>query len=546
MDNSTVKRHNIKIWTVATFFSLFVAYSLLWFGAATFMQKKIEDEIATVNQKTDGRVVVKCTSIEKSGYPLSVVLTLVNPKIEARYSTKADPLVIEMKGDLTATNSIFGQLEKLSTNSKTHLTIPGKVLNRPYNVVLDGNIVLQAGQDATVTSVLLQPLSGKKEGVHDFNLAISSLKGMLVAPNQKDQEFLSIEKAEVQYQTKDALQTLAIRGDCELDPRFLVHSENEKVTADKDVNMFINIFNNVMHGQYKGKTRYKLDVALKAPDIETIQKLAKSPLSLLTERIPQFSIDVKKFDSESAYGAYHHKGLFTLSEDEKKDVSLVFENDSSHKNSKEGYESCMAGIKQFKDQVMKLKSDNEYLVKVKDFFNSHFDEVQAIIPKFYQLNTILFSGKGSVRFNKASFGFSSHLADFGFTSDLYGILLNADVDNANSKLVYSMSINLTNYQALIRDMIEYLNHVITIYNACINKNAQQVHPLSKDTQEKILTYLGHLSDTPKDLKSDLKISVKGENNECKIGSLDLQTFIKDTTQLRTEIEKEVLPAAASK
>lgn len=533
-----------KSWVIACVVLLIVGYSAFWYYQAHLLKSFAEERRGEVERAPGQETTFTFDRIETSGYPFSIKLSFANPHVNCSLKSKDVACDLALDGTMTQVFSLFGQLKKMTTDGKLHIAVQGNDQKPIFDGVANGKITLQSKFTGYLWSAIRHPFSTHKSDFEDIDFLISNLQFAFSLQGKKVGD-LQIKDTEFLYQSQPDSQTINVTSDFVLDTSasspFALSGFRNTDTASAFAPFFA-IFEQVVEKQKGEKTNCSVDLKIELPSMEVFQKMTKAPLTLLFSTFPTFSINLKKLNFSSLYGSSEHSGYFTISEDSSKQVSIKFANDLKIKYTDAYYTKAM----EITDDLAKaVKADlqpaNEDLVRVKSLFLTNLDDLKALIPKLQQVGTISWTGKGFVDVNKTNFNFTSNLTDFGFRDDLYGILLNMDAKRNGKDMFCKVSIDCINYRALFQDLIAYFNRFIVVSNLLREQSAHELHPVSQETTQKVLSYLALISDAPGSTSPDLKITFSYDNGKIRVGTLDFEPFTVYLKDLMNTLSLDVYP-----
>lgn len=537
-----------RSWIIAILLLAIVGYTAFWFYQAHLLKNMLQEKQGQVEKAPTYDFTLRFDDLETSGYPFSINLAIANPKIDCSLKSGLLDLSINFDGKMTNSFTPFGQLEKVSTKGKTHITVKGADSKAVFEGFGDGEMTLQSKSKGYLWSAVRHPFSTKKEDFEDVMLHISPLKcsGLI---RDKKTAGLQINDALLHYQRNPSAQTLNFSSDFILDP-----TESSSATAQEFSDMcpqdtikpFLVIVEKALQKQKIEKYSCSFDMQVDLPGVETLEKISAAPMMLAFSPIPKFAIDVKKFNISHNSGDLKSSGYCALSEDAQRQVLLTFGKEVIFKTTEASYTQCITTINTIAEMVAQdLKPDNEDLARIKTLFVSHLDDVRALVPKLYQLGATKWGGKGSFEINKETYNCSGNLSHFGFTNDLYGVFFNLDAKRQDEKISCKADLNCIKYKDLVGDFIAYFNRFTTVFNLLKHDDARPLNPVSKETTAKIFEYLLAISDTPESESADLKITYTYDNGRMRIGTLTLERLIPYSKELFKRIEGEVCPGCSS-
>ncbi|HXF29105.1 MAG TPA: hypothetical protein VN457_04585, partial [Chlamydiales bacterium] len=373
------------------------SYSALWYYEADFLQKNLQAEIAKITQNNPLDLKLDYDSLQKSGFPFDICLTVVNPKIvsKAAASTqKPQPMELHFDGAVENKFSIFGELKSIETSGKVDFFLPKIATMDASHWVATGKIKLAGIYKKSLVDTVSDLFQKKIPDIDGLNLTCTRVEISKVTP-EKESEGLSVDHAFVQYEKKKTSQLVRLRSDFSIQKSLVIQPPHND-SSFKECIQFVNNF----LGKKLLKTNYSADFEIELPDFKTLQAITATPLMLLAKEIPAVSFHVSKFDSSGEYASSHTAGSLSLHEDTSKNVVAECSIESKAEYTPAFYNLLLGILGELKKHIGDLKSHEKMTEKFKALIGDHLHEVQAIIPKFQDFGPLHFKKSWSVAWNK--------------------------------------------------------------------------------------------------------------------------------------------------
>lgn len=519
-------------------------YSALWYYQANRLQKNLEEQLASASKEHAAVLSFQYDAINKSGYPIDIQISLVNPRVKALgivpiLEGQENPQAFEMNlnGQIVDTFNVFGYRKAMEATGKARILLPKINIYPASEWVVEGKIGAQSDALSFISDMILHPITTKIDTLKEFTLTLAPLRFSCVREG-KELEVLDVKNALIEYQKKVASYFIHIAGDVvasndvELFP-FKSGKETMQDFADRIAQAY---------GKKMGKTSSKLDMKIELPDLQELEQIMNSPMSLLARSFPTFSIDLGTFESSNNFSASQAKGFFKLNEDAAKNVSIQTAFESIWKG-KANYNDLMSVVDELAKAVTELQPTTATETKLKNLFASHLDDIKALVPHLEKFGAVEFKEAGSAEFNKATFSFKGVLEQLKLSSDLYGMNVHGGAEYQGGKALVKFTLDLMKYRDFIQDSLGYYNRLTVVLNQLRDEKEALLRPVSAETISKIIAYLQKISDEPTSESADLHITCSFNNGEIQVGTLNIVDFQVISKTLLGELDKELNPPA---
>jgi hypothetical protein len=530
-----ISRSNIL--PILTLTLLISGYSIFWYVHASQIEKGLVSYLAK-------QTSIQYDSIEKSGFPTSINLTVKKPKFAV--DLEIDELQIvefqdnefqdeslntsinaSLEGAISARFAVFGGLKELRYEGKTNLEIPQDESDLKNTMHFDATLFAKNDSEFLLSKEALKAC--KEEDLSnlwkDLNLesAAFEITNFTIKQNTSDKALTSFDKGSIALQSK---------------------AQSDKQNSFEIVAEIVGLNNRdtspLIDQLYaeQGKTNSKVVLHISLPSKNDLKTFFKTPVkSFFTSKVPEIAIDLKELDSTNNFGLVRAQGALSIQEDDEMNASLTSTFSLQGKQTKNYHSALVRLIHALGENNSTITPRTKLQKDLLQIISENSDEVARLIPQFDQFGTIEFSKDLKFEFNKNSMHTKFVLNKLMLNSELYGINIHGLLEGTPYNGAYTLDIY--SYKALIIDAISYYNRLTKL----LNKLAKTpFNTLSNELQDKILHTLLQISDAPNngDAK-DLSITLRYENGQITIGTLPLATFILETADTVQEIMNQVRP-----
>ncbi len=491
-------------------------YTAFWYMQAYYIENTLKQEIAKAHPDAE----ITYDSVEKSGFPFAIQISLVNPKVHVE--NKA--LSFDVEGKFATSWSLFARLKAIEIAGKSHIFVPVKEGATRSMYHFEGNTVLDIDSIQTL---------GDKGKIRITNAKALSLGSDIHGPFEWLADLVTCDYNVLSESHDRSVVDLdvEVRG---AEARVLPTGENSFLQE-----LYKAFFGTI--AEKSGKSTASFVVKCDMPSAAKVQELTESPLQLFTKGVPPVTIELKRFDSANVLTKDQMTARIHLGEDEHNTVVLQMTGDGSVRYF-EGYrEALLAAV----DNVTKHVPDwqaPEDLVELKNFLISNASQIKELVPHLERYGNIEFFDDMFVEINKLTFNWHLGIKRLGIMCDLYGIDIKADAQNRNSDLQVEATIALKNAQGLVDDLTGFYNKAINIANYFEKDAEKQFRVLPASAPQKIVTFLKHLSQEHDDPKGVLKIVYSYKEGKTMIGALTLEEARAEAEALWTEVMTGILPS----
>ena len=455
------------------------AYFGFWYVQANYIEKRVKDELAGRKEYFE----VHYDAVEKRGFPFSIQLAFVNPKIEV----KGLELSFDLNGFLSGRWSLFGALKELEMTGTSHSLIPFTQGDQHYEMHVDGNTVVEIDS--------IRSLADK--GVIRQNKTRVLCKG----PTTEEVEF---DLVAIQYVVKERSdERLVVQLGVETAGAKSQFTGPERFSNGRE---FVQVVSSQL-AEVNAKQRNVLELVVELPAIEKMKELLNTPLQLLTERIPTVAIDLKKWQTSGSLADATLVSSFRLQEDEQKNVEIHASGDLGMHFFAAHRQALEQGLDKLK-AALETKPVAEDLVQYKDLVVNHVDELKALVPQFEKLGAIDASKQLYFKINKSSLNWHLALTKFGLTTELYGVQMNVDAQQRTGDLKLEANLLFTHPKQLFSDAISWHNRLAVVLNILEQDPQKHFKILPEDSAEKVVNFLTLFANKAEGDQLDIPITYK--------------------------------------
>ena len=370
-------------------------YSGLWYYQASQLQKALQESLDQYEGTKTFGLRITHEGIQKGGFPSSITLAVVNPKIKV-LGELPYPAEIAMEGSLINGFNLLGCFESVQINGKTHIHVPVIDKDPVSDGLINGNIAVRFVQDRAIVGRQIYDVTVDARGVT------------------------------MQVESQEVYEDL---------PQNIMQALSKQIEG------------------LAGKTDLLLAVRLELPDADTIEhtieRIKDAPFTFLTQPIPSVSFVVKEFSQTNNFGSTTGTGEITISEDAAADVQFHMASDMDFRVLKAYHDALIFAL----NNLVKEPSPFQ------EFLAQHKSTLENLIPNFQELGTVHFAKDLQISCNKKNYDIKILLPKFELLCDLYGIKAHANGQRVNDEISGELTIDLINYRNLIDSFIQWFNQI---------------------------------------------------------------------------------------
>lgn len=487
------------------------AYSAYWYTCAQHMEKAFKEELADQQYAT-----ITYDAIEKSGFPFSIQLALVNPNVQVDNQA----IEFDLDGKLAARWSLFGTLRDIDMAGKSRFAMPMGEEGKVSEIYVEGNTIAE----------------------------IDSIKSMA------DKGVLKISQAKMRSSDDLAAGVLDWTFDLVSIAYDVQHPHDDRLLVDVDVELQGGTygvaapaevpdgfdFYNVLVGnvaEMSGKTNSSFSFTCDLPSMGKFKQIMESPLSLFMEDIPAVSIELKKCGASNALTTSDMIGAIHINEDEQHNIVLHVTADGFVRYLTAYREAILASID---DMVVLAKrwEPSEDLVFIKKLLLDHSADLKNLVPHPELLGKIEGAQDMLVVVNKRTLNWHVALKNLGLWCDLYGMSVKADAQARNNSLQADVGLTLKNASNLVDELVGFYNRVEGIVNLFEQEIDTHIKPLPASAAPKIVAFLSRFSTNKDDSPNDLHINITYNDGKLQIGPFSRE----EARAQAEELWEEIIPA----
>lgn len=490
-------------------------YSAYWYINAQQIEKAFKEELAGQQYAT-----ITYDAIQKSGFPFSFQLALVNPKVQV----KNEAISFDLDGKLAARWSLFGALKDIDMAGKSRFAMPMGEEGKVSEIYVEGNTVAEIDSikqmaDKGVFKISQAKMRSSDElavGVFDWTFDLVKIAYDVQHPNNNR----SIVDVDVELQGG----TYGVAVPAEVPDGFDFYKVLVGTVAEKS-----------------GKTNSSFTLKCDMPSVSKFKQILESPLSLFTEDIPSVSIELKKCGASNSLTTSDMLGAIHINEDEQHNIVFHITADGFVQYLAAYREAILASID---DMVVLAKrwEPSEDLAYIKKLLLDNSAELKNLVPHPERLGKIEAAQDLLIVVNKRTLNWHVAVNNLGLWCDLYGISLKADAQARNNSIQAEVGVTLKNASNLIEEAVGFYNRIEGVVNLFEQDTQQHLKPLPATATKKIVAFLGQLSTNKDDSPNDLHINITYNDGKLQIGPLTREEARAQLEALWTEIMLEALPA----
>ncbi len=467
---------------------LIAAYTAYWYVEATIFEKRLKEELA----KAAPNAIITYDAIEKKGYPLSIQLVLVNPKLHM----ENDAIKLDMQGSLAADWSLFGTLKQVLMQGKSHVELP-------------------IGEEGALAKYSFEgDTQAEFDSLHDFGdkgvVRITNAKTNGPETNIHGAFEWSSDLVTIVYDTKSPNPDRAILN---LD----VELVGGKIKAEKSQELYAAFADSL--AEQSGKTNASFVLACDLPSQKVLQKYQESPLLLLTEAFPPISVELKKLATVNAFEQDEVQAAVHISEGENKNIVLDVVTNGTFHYLPAYREAVLKAIDSAAGVAQNWQAQDEY-VPLKNVLISQKERIKELVPHLETLGKLVTTGKLLAVVNKQTFDWHLSLDNFGVTCDKFGCLLSLTAQDRRNSTQADAHLVLNHVDAIVNEAVGFYNKAESIFNALELDPVKHLKPLPEGANAKLIAYLEDLSTTHD--KDTLAIDISYRDGKTMIGHYTLE------------------------
>jgi len=478
------------------------AYTAFWFYEASEIEKQLKEELASLEPNAK----IQYDAIQKRGYPLSIKLAVVNPRVEV----ENEAVNFTVQGQLAGCWSLLGELKKLDLSGNSHLEFEvgeeGDLTDYKFtgDMVVEFDSIRTIGDKGKITFTNAKAYSSGNLVHGPFEWTIDGLTADydVKSPNpNRSHLFLDVEvKGAELASIKNAEESPLTRM-----YQLLINSIEEK----------------------SGKTDLSFLMQCELPSQELVQKYIHSPLLLFTESFPTISLDLKKFSSSNALVKQDAKAAITISEDGKRSLVLRIDADGFVHYYPGYHEAVVSAIDKVKLEAAQWDAPED-LSLLKSVLLNHTDLIKSLVPHPENFGKI--EGEESLLFvlNKTNLNWHIALEKLNLHCDLFGVGIKADAQERNNSTHIDAIVTITHVKRLAEELVAFYNRLERLASLIEEETNQHLTPLPENAPEKIVAYLNLLA--TKREGDELAIDIKYSDGKIQVGPLSLE-------QARAQLEQ---------
>lgn len=490
------------------------AYSTYWYTQAQQLEKAFKEELASQQYAT-----ITYDAIEKSGFPFSFQLALVNPKVQVTN----EAIAFDLDGKLAARWSLFGILKDIDMSGKSRFAMPMGEEGKISEIYVEGNTVaeidsIKSMADKGVLKISQAKMRSSDElavGVFDWTFDLVSIAYDVKHPSDDR----SIVDVDVDLQGG----TYGIAAPKEVPDGFDFYKVLVGTVAEKS-----------------GKTNSSFTLKCDLPSWSKYKQIIDSPLSLLTENIPTVSIELKKCGASNALTTSDIQGALYINEDEQHNIVLHITADGFVQYLASYREAIIASIDNMAALAARWEPSEDLLV-VKNLFLNNAGAVKDLVPHLERLGKIEGTKDMLIVVNKRTLNWHVALKNLGLECDLYGISATADAQARDNSMQVDVGLTLKNASNLVEELVGFYNRIEALASLVESEAQNQLKPLPPTAAQKIVAFLSRLSTNKDDSPNDLHINITYNDGTLRIGPFTREEARAQAEELWAEIMAEAVP-----
>ena len=276
-------------WCVVSAIVLILCYSALWYYEGDYLQKRLQTEIAKLVQENP--LNFKCTykTVEKSGFPFDIYLSILNPKIlYASGDTQTDQLIeCCIDGAIQSRFSLLGQLKSIESFGNYDFSIPANTISEASHLSASGKIILNTICNKSIATTISNLFQEKLPEIDGFTLALNDLQlSQKVA--EADLVYLNAKRAFVQYENKKTSCRLHVATDFSITNSYAFISPSMDPGLREHLQFISKVFANNI-----SKDTCECEFDIEMPHSTILDALAEAPLASMTETALPVSISIQ-------------------------------------------------------------------------------------------------------------------------------------------------------------------------------------------------------------------------------------------------------------
>ncbi len=196
------------------------------------------------------------------------------------------------------------------------------------------------------------------------------------------------------------------------------------------------------------------------PPMAIIERFIHEPELLLSEKIPDIILNVKKLETKPPLCTSEICGLLKVTETKEKEVTAIFTGKTSLK--------CMPGYDQaYLETVDKLitlsdeqlqNDETRQVISILSKDKGNF--FKDILPKFDELGTVSAIVDVNLKYNKNNTNWHLLINELEFSCDKYSSKLKTNIQNHSNFVQVDSLITLRNPTQLINDCVDFTNRML--------------------------------------------------------------------------------------
>lgn len=494
------------------------AYSAYWYVRAEHIEKILKAEIANLSE----HATITYDGIQKKGYPYSIQIAFVNPKVHV----ENEAISFDLKGSLAGRWSVFGDINDIEMAGISRLSLPINEAGPLTEYHFEGTTVAEIDS--------LKTLADRGQ------IKITNGKAYSVGNNLHGPFVWIFDLLTVDYDVDNAS---VDRSGISLDVR-LRGAEHKGVAQGEHLPVDLyNVFAGTI-AEKSGKTNSSFVVNCDLPSLAKCQQLMASPLLLLTQTLPKVSIDIKKLNSFNALSSDEISGSIHILEDDQKNIVIQIDGKGFIHFFAPYHDAVVAAIDNVKNAAPKWEAPQE-LSEVKDLIANDADKLKVLVPHPDALGKIEGLENLLIVISKNTFNWHLALNSLDVSCDLYGIAIKANAQSRNNNMQVDVGVSLKNAAGLVQDVVSMYNRVQSVAYIFEPYTQKHLKALPKEASAKIVDFLQLLS-IKKDVdKTDLHINISYNDGKLMIGSLTREEARAQAEELWSEIMEEIKPTEPS-
>ena len=491
-------------------------YSAYWYIHAQQIENLLQEKLA--NQQ---HAKITYDSIEKRGFPFSIQLALVNPKVHV----ENEAITFDLDGSVAARWSVIGDLKDIDVSGKSRFAMPFNEDGHISEMHFEGNTVAEIdsiqsiGDKGVLTVSNGHMRSSDSEGFGEFDWKFDTIR--------------------VGYDVKhpDADRSIV---DLDVNLQGGTYNVKEPGSSHELIDFYRALVGTVV--EKTGKVNSAFTLSCQLPSVAKCKQLMESPMMLLTQAVPKVSIVLKNGATSDALSQGEVLGSLTISEDEKNNVETHITASGFVRYLAAYHDAVIAGIDKLKELAETWDASDD-LKAVKNLLANNSDSLKALVPHPETLGKIEANTNVLIVLNKRTFNCHVAVDPLGVSCDLYGISIKSDLQERNNCTHGDVGITLKNASNLVSELVSYYNRIEGVVNLFEQDTQKHLKPLPEGAAQKIVGFLSHLSANPAD-PNDLHITVVYNDGKLQIGPLTREEARAEFEELWAEImlETGITPA----